>query len=67
MTSRKKLAAFINQQLNRAAKVPLPDKYPGSTKHWEKCDTFHYGVCELRELMDFIYGGPPRKEEEEVR
>lgn len=24
----------------------------------------HYGKAELRELLDFIYGGPPENEEE---
>ena len=31
-----------------------------------KNDRVHYGKCELRELMDAIYGGPPRSKEEEL-
>ena len=27
----------------------------------------HYGLQELRELMDFIYGGEPKTEEENIR
>jgi hypothetical protein len=27
----------------------------------------HYGKCELRDLLDFIYGGPPTSPEEFIR
>lgn len=27
----------------------------------------HIGRCELRDLFDFIYGGPPKNEEEEIK
>lgn len=32
----------------------------------EKKRCWHFGKCEVRELMDFIYGGPPTCKEEEV-
>jgi hypothetical protein len=27
----------------------------------------HYGRCEVRQLLDFVYGGPPMSAEEEIR
>ena len=27
---------------------------------------FHYGIVELRDLMDFIYGGPPKIKQDEL-
>ena len=27
---------------------------------------WHMGKCEVRELLDFIYGGPPQHKNEEV-
>lgn len=27
---------------------------------------FHFGRCEIRELLDFIYDGPPKNKDEEV-
>ena len=57
MKSRKEAVDLINKQLQgpigkgHAFTTPL-DKLAKGNQH-------HYGVQELRELMDFIYGGPP--------
>lgn len=32
-----------------------------------KGNQFHYGRQELRDLLDYIYGGPPSNESEEIR
>jgi hypothetical protein len=32
----------------------------------EKAGAVHYGLQDLRELMDFIYGGPPQTSAEEL-
>lgn len=38
--------------------------------HWsykrQKKQKMHYGWVELRELMDFLYGGPPTNKEQEL-
>lgn len=26
----------------------------------------HFGICELRALLDYLYGGPPKTEKEEL-
>ena len=36
--------------------VPVTDR--------EKCDNYHFGRQELRNLLDFIYGGPPESARE---
>jgi hypothetical protein len=30
-------------------------------------EEWHYGKCELRDLLDFIFGGPPTSPEEFIR
>lgn len=52
MKTREESARFIEAQL----------KYDWVPK-LEKGIQFHYGKQELRELMDFIYGGPPEERE----
>lgn len=29
-------------------------------------DPWHWGTCEIRELLDFIYGGPPQSPDEKI-
>ena len=56
MRARKKVAELINHQLK--------DGY------MKKCNAhgmWHYGREELKELMDFIYGGKPQVNEEIAR
>ncbi len=36
------------------------------TDNPDKSGWRHFGKIELRELMDFIYGGPPKTEAEKV-
>jgi hypothetical protein len=31
------------------------------------CDAHHFGKCELRYLMDQIYGGPPASDSEKIK
>lgn len=52
--AREDVARFIEAQFSGEA-----PKIPESLSH--------YGLCELRQLMDYIYGGPPRFKEEELR
>jgi len=48
----------------RVAAVKLIEKQlDGET---EKCTMAHYGRCELRELLDFIYGEEPKKPSEKI-
>ncbi|MFT6550491.1 MAG: hypothetical protein ACJA1I_000519 [Zhongshania marina] len=50
MKSRSEAARFIEAQLTAGEPCKL-----------EKADKAHYGVQNLRELMDFIYGGEPKR------
>jgi hypothetical protein len=50
--SRREAARFIEKQLHHGHECKL-----------EKGSQHHYGKQELRELMDFIYGGEPTDEE----
>lgn len=55
MKPRTVVAYFINRQLGYTYTCPR-----------EKGNQHHYGRQELRELLDFIYGGPPTKSDEEI-
>lgn len=50
--SREEVARFVEQQLNWET--------PASQKGCKA----HYGLCELKELLDFIYGKPENESEE---
>jgi hypothetical protein len=54
MKTRAEAVALINERLGQSAP-------PGSEKR-----AHHYGKVELRELMDFIYGGPPTQDDERI-
>ena len=66
MKSRKEAADLVRKQLlgpntsdgHSKAKTPLDGRM--------KAGQWHYGKQELRELLDFIYGGPPESDEERV-
>jgi hypothetical protein len=67
MRSRAEVAKFINAQFHFIEKPASPGKPYVVTKdgrhigkHW------HYGLVELKALMDFIYGGPPASPDEEL-
>lgn len=63
MKTRAEVAKYIEDQLGSSyAKPPIPDRLPGKGP-W----AWHYGKCELRDLMDFIYGEPPIKEEDYIK
>ena len=53
MKTRKEIAKFMESQFDDTA-----PKIPKSA--------WHYGKCELRQLMDFIFDGPPTRKEEDV-
>jgi hypothetical protein len=52
MRTRSKAARYVEGLMNRDIEIP-------------KC-AWHFGKVEVRMMMDFIYGGPPTKPEEEV-
>lgn len=58
--TRKEAAALANRQLqdspNREGKTILDGR--------PKARANHYGKQEIRELLDFIYGGPPESDDE---
>ena len=58
--------SLIHEQLE-GDKRPIPDKRGPRGGKRDGPGTHHYGMCELRALMDAIYGGPPTCEEEKVR
>lgn len=54
--ARAQVVALIKEQLTLGeAPASCPEKWP-----------LLYGKVELRELLDFIYGGPPEIKEEEI-
>ena len=58
MKSREETARFIEHQFDNFGSYEC--KLP-------KERAWHYGKQEVRELMDFIYGGPPKSEKHQVR
>lgn len=57
--ARRQAAGLIALQLDRNTDhTPLDLRPKGNARH--------YGVQELRELLDFIYGGPPANKSEEI-
>lgn len=52
---RKDAARFIEAQMRRERKTSR-----------EKGDQVHYGIQELKDLLDFIYGGEPCDEDEKI-
>jgi hypothetical protein len=56
MKTREEAANFIHEQLNYRYKCPR-----------NKGRNFHYGIQELRVLMDYIYEGAPQSKEEEIK
>lgn len=55
LPTREEVVKFIERQLHYSYKCPR-----------EKGIQFHYGKQELRELLDFIYGGPPATDSEKL-
>ena len=53
MKTREETARFMESQINGTAPA-IPNS------------CWHYGKCELRQLMDFIFDGPPTRKEEEA-
>lgn len=58
MRTREEAANLIYRQFDATA--PTSEDY-GPKVCW------HYGRLELRELLDFIYGGPPARKAEEIQ
>lgn len=57
MKSRKEVARFIEEQLDF-------DSGYGTERY--KDDRWHYGFQELRDLLDYVYEGVPKNQEEEL-
>lgn len=55
MKNRDEIARFIESQFN----------YEHETK-FTKGNFCNYGCQEVRELMDFVFEGPPKSEEEKI-
>lgn len=58
--SRAELAAFIRE--NWDVKKPIPDKNMRNYRGLPH----HYGKCEVRAIMDKLYGGAPVGKDEEI-
>ena len=54
MKTREEIAKFIEGQFDHTVPDPCPQ------------GGWHYGKCELRQLMDFIFDGPPTCKAEDV-
>ncbi len=54
MKTREEIARFIESQMNGKSQFALKNS------HW------HYGRVEVRQLMDFIFDGPPTCEKDKV-
>lgn len=65
MKTREEVARFIETTQTGVA-IPDMDLYNRRRGDGQKA-AWHYGLCELRQLMDFIYGGPPENKEQEVK
>ncbi len=53
MKTREEIARFIESQI-------AGELLAAKRSHW------HYGRCEIRQLMDFIFDGPPTCEKDKV-
>lgn len=59
--SREEVARFVEFQFS----ATLDET--GYVCRFNKGSCFHYGRQDVRELLDFIYGGPPENEDQNVR
>lgn len=50
---------YIDDMWSRPKQM-VPDK------HYEGGQSFRYGLCNLRALLDYMYGGPPKNKSEEL-
>ena len=71
MRSRVEASAYIRWQLKNFKKkstkpIGAWEDDKGRMRYNHECDHNHYGLQELRDLMDFIYEDTPRSKEEEV-
>jgi len=64
MKSRKEAAKLINQQMSWKENSPAQKE---NNKNASSANTWHYGLIELRELMDFIYNGEPKNSDQEIQ
>lgn len=61
MKTRSEAARFIENQFEE---MEWPHNETASGR--QKAGSWHYGVQELRDLMDFIYESEPTSKEEEI-
>ena len=59
MKSRTEAVARIKKLLENGPSSKATPDFPGK-KAW------HFGYCELRELMDYIYGGEPKVDSQRI-
>ncbi len=60
-TQPQKICTKTRAEIARFMEAQMTPKIKHTTKH-----TGHYGKCDLRNLMDFLFDGPPLTEEEAV-
>ncbi len=65
MKTRSEVVKFIH---NTDPGMTIPDlNFKNPYKGEGEKSAWHYGVCELRQLLDFIYNGPPLSKKEELK
>lgn len=57
--TRKEVVRYIDEMWSRPKQL-VPDK------HYNGGDSERYGLCNLRALLDYMYGGPPTTKDEEL-
>lgn len=65
MKHRAEVVELLKKQLH-GPRLHEPRRYVTVVDAREKCMQTHYGIQELRELLDFIYGGPPIDDSERL-
>ena len=63
MKTRAEVAAWWREESDKE-KPAIPDK--GYRDKYGSLAGHKWGTCEIRALLDFIYGGPPQHKNEEV-
>lgn len=66
MKSREEAAKLIHKQMHWEFDKPEAYKDLFWKDHDYPMDQWHYGILELRELLDFIYEDKPKSKEEEL-
>lgn len=73
MRTRKEAVEFISQQFKGGGnEEAIPDRSEELVRVYghrmpNTKIRAHYGAVEIRHLLDFLYGGPPQKKDEEFQ